>query len=253
MPGRSWAPGAMSARHVSPMQGRVPLRRLSVGNGRSRAHSVPYRNTFNRVFTIESGFAIVIFVVVLLLMGTALVFFRSSRRKRASRRSEWTLLEGSWVVFVFCMAVFLVWLSLTNLSRETASTYKKPALVVKVLGFQWCWRFTYVGHDATVQGTCNFGKTLPTLVLPRNERVRFELESNDVVHEFWLPHIDRKIELFPNHVNTFAETFRHTGRWEGRCAEFCGLYHDYMEFWVRVESKSAYARWLAHHHGFHVV
>lgn len=214
---------------------------------------MPYKHTFNHVFRIESGFAIVIFVAVLLLIAGALIFFRAGRRRRASRRSEWTLLEGSYVVVVLLAAVYLVWLSLTTLSGESASTHKPPALVVKVLGFQWCWRFTYVHHDATVQGTCNLGKTLPTLVLPRGERVRFELESNDVVHEFWLPYLDRKIELFPNHVNTFAATFTQTGTWEGRCSEFCGLFHDDMEFWVRVESPAAYSRWLAHHHGFHIV
>jgi cytochrome c oxidase subunit 2 len=214
---------------------------------------VPYRNTFDHVFTIESGFAIVIFAVVVLVLFGALIFFRSSRRERASRRSEWTLVEGSYVVFVLCMAVFLVWLSLNTLSHESASTHAKPALTVNVLGFQWCWRFTYVGHDATVQGTCNLGHTLPTLVLPQGERVRFELESNDVIHEFWLPYLDRKIELFPNHVNTFAATFTQTGRWEGRCSEFCGLYHDDMEFWVHVEPKAEYERWLSAHHGFHVV
>lgn len=214
---------------------------------------MPYRSTFNRVFAIESGFAIVLFVMVLLLMFGALVVFRSSRRARASRRSEWTLLETAWVLVVLGMSVYLVWLSLTALSRVSAATHKKPALVVKVLGFQWCWRFTYVAHNATVQGTCTLGRTLPTLVLPQGERIRFELESNDVVHEWWLPHIDRKIELFPNHVNTFAETFVHTGRWEGRCAEFCGLFHDNMEFWVHVEPRAAYERWLAHHHGFHIV
>lgn len=213
---------------------------------------MPYRNTFNHVFTIESGFAIVIFVVVVLLMFGALIFFRSSRREKASRKHEWTLVEGSYVVIILCMAVFLVWLSLTNLSRESASTHAEPALTVKVLGFQWCWRFAYVGHDATVQGTCNLGRTLPTLVLPEGERVRFELESNDVVHEFWLPYLDRKIELFPNHVNTFDATFTRAGTWEGRCGEFCGLYHAYMEFWVHVESKAAFSGWLAHHHGFHV-
>ena len=213
---------------------------------------MPYRNTFNRVFSIESGFAIVIFVVVMLLMGGALIFFRSSRREKASRKSEWTLVEGSWVVLVLLMAVYLVWLSLTNLSHDSASTHEKPALIVKVLGFQWCWRFTYLHHDATVQGTCNLGKTLPTLVVPKGERIRFDLESNDVVHEFWLPYLDRKIELFPNHVNTFAATFTQTGTFEGRCAEFCGLFHAYMEFWVKVEPQAEFTHWLSHHHGFHI-
>jgi cytochrome c oxidase subunit 2 len=212
---------------------------------------VLYKSTFDKVFTLESEIAIAIFLVVLALMATCLVLFRASRRKEATHKSEWTLVEGSYVVAVLCMAVFLVWLSLTSNAHEKAAASEKPALVVKVLGYQWCWQFMYVGHDATVQGTCNLGHTLPTLVLPEGERVKFELESNDVVHEFWLPYLDYKVELFPHHVNTFTARFTQTGRWEGRCAEFCGLYHDDMEFWVHVESKSAYRKWLADHHGYH--
>lgn len=216
---------------------------------------MPYRSAFNSVFSVESGIAIFVFVIVMSFLTFGLVHYRASRGHKATRKHEWTKVESSYVLIVLCMAVFLVWLSLTNTSRETkaiqAST-DKAALVVKVLGFQWCWRFSYVGHHSTVQGTCNLGHTLPTLVIPDNEPIKFELESNDVVHEFWLPYLDYKVELFPNHVNTFTATFTQKGRWQGHCAEFCGLDHTYMKFWVHVVSPKAYGKWLSSHHGFHV-
>lgn len=213
---------------------------------------MPYERTFTSVFRIESGIAIVVFSIVMGFFTVGLVFYRASRRQQASRKHEWSIVEGSYVLLVLCMAVFLVWLSLTSNSHEMHATRKKPALVVKVLGFQWCWRFSYLGHRSTVQGTCNYGHTLPTLVLPENTTIKFELESNDVVHEFWLPHLDYKMELFPNHVNTFTATFTKKGDWEGRCTEFCGLDHSYMEFWVHVVSPETYGKWLSAHHGFHV-
>lgn len=213
---------------------------------------MPYERTFTSVFRLESGIAIVVFLIVMAFLAVGLVFYRAGRRTHASRKHEWAIVEGSYVLVVLCMAVFLVWLSLTTNSHEKNATKKTPALVVKVLGFQWCWQFSYLGHHSTVQGTCNFGHTLPTLVLPENKPIKFELESNDVVHEFWLPHLDYKTELFPNHVNTFTATFTKKGKWEGRCSEFCGLYHSYMEFWVHVVSPKAYGKWLSAHHGFHV-
>ncbi|MGH8981228.1 MAG: cytochrome c oxidase subunit II [Acidimicrobiales bacterium] len=213
---------------------------------------MPYEHTFTHVFRIETGIAVFVFLIVAGFLTVGLVFYRAKRRERPSRKHEWSIVEGCYVVLVFCMAAFLVWLSLTTNAREKSATETEPALVVKVLGFQWCWRFSYPGHHTTVQGSCNLGKTLPTLVLPKNEPVRFELESNDVVHEFWLPHLRYKMELFPNHVNTFTATFATTGRWKGHCAEYCGLDHAYMQFYVHVVPPRAFDSWLSSHHGFHV-
>lgn len=213
---------------------------------------MPYRNTFTKVFSLETGIAIFVFVGVVGVLTFALVVYRSKRREKPTHNSKNTPLELGYVAAVFGMAVFLVWLSLTNNSHERNATFKKPALVVKVTGFQWCWQFSYEGHDATVQGTCNLGHHLPILVVPTNRPVRFEITSNDVVHEFWLPYLHYKMEAFPDHLNSMTATFTQTGMWEGRCAEFCGLFHDNMEFWVRAVTSARYRSWLSAHHGFHV-
>lgn len=215
---------------------------------------MPYRNTFNQVFSVEAGIAAAVAAIVVGLTLFAMWRYRAGRDpgRRPSRRHEWSLVEGGYVVALACIATFLVWLSLTNNGKESAADSAKPAVVVKVVGFQWCWRFQYVGSDATVQGTCNAGHDLPTLVVPTGVPVKFEVESNDVVHEFWLPYLDYKLEAFPNHVNSFVATFPQDGRWEGHCAEFCGLYHADMLFWVKAEPPGTYRQWLSAHHGFHL-
>jgi cytochrome c oxidase subunit 2 len=218
---------------------------------------VPFSHLFDQVFTVESGIASAVALVVVGLLLFACVRYRAraGSDRKPSRRHEWTVVEASYTVAVLCMAVFLVWLSLTNMYKETAANSREPALTVLVTGFQWCWRFTYMHEDATIQGTCNDGaakENLPTLVLPKGENVKFDITSNDVIHEFWLPEIDMKWEAFPNHINHFTATFPHDGKWLGHCAEFCGLFHANMLFWVKVESKAAYRHWLATHHGFHV-
>lgn len=236
---------------VSATQTRVP-----VGTPQPREKvaepAVPYRNEFTRVLGIETGIAAFVFVAIVLLAGFALWRYRARRVHKPTRKHESTLVEGSYVLVVLCVAVFIVWLSLTSNSTVRAATAKKPALVVKVTAFQWCWRFTYVHQGDTVQGTCNEGRTLPTLVVPTGERIKFEIESNDVVHEFWLPYLDYKVEAFPDHVNAFTATFTQDGRWEGHCSEFCGLYHDDMLFWVHAESASSFHTWLSAHKGLHI-
>ena len=34
------------------------------------------------------------------------------------------------------------------------------------------------------------------------------------------------------------------GIYRGQCTQFCGLYHQFMEFQVQVESKADYVAWL---------
>jgi cytochrome c oxidase subunit 2 len=218
---------------------------------------VPFSHLFDQVFALEAGIASAVALVVVGILVFACVRYRArpGSERAPSHRHEWTIVEGSYVFAVAGMAVFLVWLSLSNMSKEQNASDRRPAITVLVTGFQWCWRFSYLHLDSTVQGTCTDGtrlQDLPTLVLPRNEPVRFDITSNDVIHEFWLPYVDMKWEAFPNHVSDYTATFPRDGRWLGHCSEFCGLLHADMLFWVKVESPSAYRHWLAQHHGFHV-
>lgn len=216
---------------------------------------MPYRHVFDQVFNLETGIAAAVTAIVVGLTVFACVRYRARRRpdRKPSHRHEWPLAEAAYTAAVFCIAVFLVWLSLTNMYKEQAADRQKPALTVMVTGFQWCWRFTYVHRGSTVLGTCNvLDKGDPTLVLPEGVPIKFDITSNDVLHEFWLPYLDVKWEAFHNHVNHFTATFARDGRWLGHCAEFCGLDHSYMLFWVKVEPRSSFRHWLSAHHGLHV-
>lgn len=210
---------------------------------------MPFRSTFHSVFTLDSEIAGAVFLAVIALMVLAFWLGRKRRRNEASHRHEWTLVEGAYTLAVLCMAVFLVRLSITNNTVESAFDRKRPQLVVRVVGFQWCWRFEYLGQDVTSTGTCRGGHDQPTLELPTHEVIRLDVTSQDVVHELWVPHIDNKVEAFPNHVNGFDITFNTTGRWPGHCAEFCGLYHSFMLFTLKVVDQGTFHRWLAAHRG----
>lgn len=208
---------------------------------------MPLRNTFSGVFTLESAIAIGVFVTVVGLMVVAMI--RSRRRVRASQRSEWSSLETSYVAVLVLMWVFLVWVSLSANAREHDPP-ARPAMAVKVTGFQWCWRFTYPSAHVSVSASClggSDGHNLPTLVVPTGRPIKIEVTSADVIHEFSVPYLRYRVEAMPDHVNTFVFTLTRTGRWLGRCSEFCGLYHDDMDFYLQAVSPGTYERWLDHH------
>jgi cytochrome c oxidase subunit II len=118
-----------------------------------------------------------------------------------------------------------------------------PDNTVSVVGFRWSWAFNYEQGVYDV-GTAEPDDT-PTLYLPVNESVVFELESPDVIHSFWIPAFLMKMDVFPSRVNKFEVTPNKVGTFAGRCAELCGVDHARMLFQVRVVSRAEYDQHIA--------
>ncbi len=129
----------------------------------------------------------------------------------------------------------------------------KPAdVTINVIGKQWSWDFNYVdanvheaGTQAILTGRPGAEKTLPTLYLPVDKRVKFVLTSRDVIHSFWVPSFLTKLDLIPGRVNTMEVVPTQTGTFSGKCAELCGAYHSQMLFNVKVVSQADYDQHLA--------
>lgn len=108
---------------------------------------------------------------------------------------------------------------------------------VQVVGFRWSWTFNYVDEDAYEIGT---PQEFPTLYLPVDERIRFELTSPDVVHSFWVPAWLFKMDVIPGQQNEFEVTPNKEGEFAGKCAELCGTDHSRMLFNVKVVSREEF-------------
>jgi cytochrome c oxidase subunit 2 len=67
--------------------------------------------------------------------------------------------------------------------------------------------------------------------------------SADVIHDFWVPELGRKIDIIPgveNHSWFSADT---PGVYFGRCAEYCGKEHAWMRIRVIAQTPSDFAKW----------
>lgn len=207
------------------------------------------RQIFGDVFALESIVAGGVFLVVLALFGYALVRRRAGRQITVSPRAERPRLEAYYVGVLAAFTVFLVaWTAWHNHQEHRAAD--RPPVRVDVTSFQWCWKFSYpeASDRRSVTGTCR-GKDLPTLVVPTGRPVQLRLTSRDVIHSLWVPDLRYKMDAFPHHVNTFTLTLDREGRWMGKCAEFCGLRHGTMHFWIKAVSPEDYDRWLQSQHG----
>jgi cytochrome c oxidase subunit 2 len=120
-----------------------------------------------------------------------------------------------------------------------------PDTNILAVGQQWSWTFNYVkaidGKSVYEAGT---PADAPTLWLPVDKKVRFDLYSPDVVHSFWVPSFLFKMDVVPGRDNHFTLTPNRVGTYQGRCAEYCGVYHSRMLFNVKVVSAADYTAHL---------
>jgi len=124
--------------------------------------------------------------------------------------------------------------------RSNASVARDPGVTLKVTANQWWWDVEYTDHQAS-----NQFRTANEIHLPVGVPAEITLESNDVIHSFWIPNLAGKQDLIPGRVTDIQILPQKTGTFRGQCAEFCGVQHANMALDVTVESKADFERWVA--------
>ena len=120
-----------------------------------------------------------------------------------------------------------------NVTQAPAAS--STSLTVQAIGHQWWWQFTYPGTRAD---------TADELHIPVGTRVNLVATTADVIHSFWVPALNRKIDTIPGQRNRILLYSNRTGVFRGQCAEYCGLQHAHMSMLVIVQSKAAFRAWL---------
>jgi cytochrome c oxidase subunit 2 len=186
-------------------------------------------------------------VAGLIYVLTAMTVIASLRRRRAGeadavpeQHQYRTLLE---IFYTAMPLVVVAALLVMNFSVTTTLTSlsDRPDLVVKVVGFQWQWRFDYPDQRVAVNGDAF---TLPQMWLPVGRTVRFDVTSPDVIHSFWVPDFLEKRDMVPGGENPVEVTVKEAGQWIGRCAEYCGLNHWQMKFAVCAVPPEVFDGWV---------
>ena len=191
------------------------------------------------LFLVAAG---VVFVVVAGLIGWNIVRYRARGDDTLPVQTHSNvLLELTWWALPTLLVIALFVASAGVLNTNDARHPGVPVRI-KVEGFQWQWRFTYLDAGIQVFGVPG---SPPQIVLPVGETIDFELVSDDVIHAFFIPAFLVKRDAVPGIDNHLQLTIDHAGTYSGQCAEFCGLLHDQMLFSIRAVSPSAFQTWLA--------
>jgi cytochrome c oxidase subunit II len=118
--------------------------------------------------------------------------------------------------------------------------HPQRGLTVNLTGYQWWWNAEYEDPSPSKRIT-----TANEIHVPVGEMVQFKLRSGDVIHSFWAPNLNGKRDLIPGYTTTHWFRADTAGVYRGQCAEFCGMEHAKMAFYIIAEPKPKFAAWLA--------
>ena len=81
-------------------------------------------------------------------------------------------------------------------------------------------------------------------MLPKDRPCDFRINTEDVIHGFWVPEFRLKSDAVPGLTTQIRLTPTKLGSYQVVCAELCGLGHSTMRQLVRVVPTAAYESWL---------
>ena len=216
------------------------------------------------LFSFLVTMASVIFFGVIGTIGYSLIFDRAEAgdyREGHAYRSNWKL-EVTWLVIPALLVAWIVTYSVNIYTRmeiagptELLATSEPESEVIDrqnnngkipttigVVAKQWAWDFHYPNKSVTHE-----------LHLPVNQRVRLVLQSEDVLHGFYVPEFRIKQDIIPSRDIPFQFIPSRVGKYKLHDSQLSGTYFAINEADVYVDTVEDYQNWLAHGSGDRLV
>ena len=207
---------------------------------------------------------VAIAVVTFGAMIYALYYHRKSRGAEAAHFSHSMKAEVTWTVIpIIILLVMAVPAAETLIKLEDT---RDPDLTIVATGYQWKWHYRYQDQDVEFfssldrdsanarrvgSGVDPFSvenyllEVDNRVVVPRGQKVRMLITSNDVLHAWWVPELAIKKDAIPGFVNEIWAIIEEPGTYRGQCAELCGKDHGFMPIVVEARSEDSYKQWVA--------
>lgn len=123
---------------------------------------------------------------------------------------------------------------------RTDAPPSRPAMTLDITAHQWWWE---VRVDDSIPS--DEFLTANEVHVPVGVPVRLRLQSQDVIHSFWVPELFGKTDVIPGQINVAWFEATKAGTYRGACTEYCGLQHAHMAFAVTAEPQAMYDKWAA--------
>ncbi len=186
-----------------------------------------------RLWWVMLTLSVVVFTGVIAALVIAL-WRRRARQDQDSRLGRRLVTFGGAILPGLIVLGLMVYNTYVTVGLEEPPS--TPGVTIRVASHQWWWHVDYLDYDFAVANEIH---------IPAGQPVGLRLHSVDVIHSFWVPELQGKRDMMPDHVGRLWLQADKPGTYRGQCAEFCGLQHAKMQFLVIAHKPEAFEQWLA--------
>ena len=142
-------------------------------------------------------------------------------------------LEIAWTIAPILLLVLIGFFMVEAIdASDPAVSDQQPD--IRVTGHQWWWEVEYPKSGAI---------TANEIHIPVGKSLLVEVDAADVIHDFWVPELARKVDAIPGHINHVWIRADQPRVYQGVCAEFCGSEHTWMRMIVVAEPQADFDAW----------
>lgn len=187
---------------------------------------------------VNETFLLVFAISAVLMIGVTLALLYFVYRYHHTRNAKGTDIHGNmtleivWTVIpsILVLGMFYFgWEGYVEM-REVP----EDALEVVTTGRMWSWFYDYEN-----------GVRTDTLYVPISKAIKLNLESQDVLHSYYIPAMMVKQDAVPGGRNYLWFRAEEEGYFQVLCAEYCGDDHAYMYSYIKVLPQAEFDAWYA--------
>lgn len=197
--------------------------------------------------------AIVAFVIFLIIYVA--IKFNAKANPIPANFTHNITLEIIWTVIPIIILIIIAVPSFRILKMAEHSP--KPDLIIKVVGSQWYWSYSYpdnngIEFDSRMvetkdlkPGQLRLLEVDNRIIVPQGKVIKFLITASDVIHSFAVPALGIKTDAVPGKVNETWTKIDKKGVYYGQCSELCGVNHGFMPIAIEVVSEEEFNNWVA--------
>ncbi|MFT6122104.1 MAG: cytochrome c oxidase subunit 2 [Oleiphilaceae bacterium] len=204
----------------------------------------------------------VIGVIVFGAIFWSMFFHRKSRGYEAATFHESTKVEVLWTVIPIIILIAMA-IPATKTLIDIENN-EDSDLTILVTGSQWKWHYRYFDKDVEFYSVLSTPREQwdnlsgpgaekgenyllevdKPLFIPINQKVRFLITSDDVIHAWWVAAFAVKQDAVPGFINEAWTIVNEPGVYRGQCAELCGKDHGFMPIVVEALPEAEFDAWI---------
>lgn len=169
-------------------------------------------------------FCVFWFVFLMGLMVYFIVRYRRQPGKAAPvSPSHSTPLEITWTVVPTILLAFIFVVGFRDYMKKM--TPAGNAMELRLTGWKWSWKIEYPNGfvvDSSSSAARIGAEPAPVFYIPAETPIKLRMNSNDVMHSFWIPDFRIKQDLLPNRFTYMSFTAKAPGADAARMPESAG-------------------------------